>query len=323
VDFVIPNFPKFMAARALIERSGQSMVRVDRIVLEFGGWNVEIKNIPRVKDPIDVLREDGGFAVTAIGSFNRADETEFTLEEASEALNSLRLLLSFACGRWTGPTLHSGIDAAGTVVWRRLALPLLGEWSPVKTWFDIQHAESLGDLSPGFWKLWCDPQWKDTLGRAVYWFVRADKDGAGPDASLILSQAALEALSWTYLVSTEKYMSKKKFHKLPAAERIRQFLTALTIPAHIPQSLPDLQRHAERAGWKDGCDAICKTRNSLVHAERRGAQFPIVESWILAQHFLELALLRLCGYSGQVSNRTLSERWVGQAEPVPWCRGRG
>ena len=71
----------------------------------------------------------------------------------------------------------------------------------------------------------------------------------------------------------------------------------------------------------DGAGAIVAVRNDLVHPEKQTTVGPVTEAWILAQRFVELAVLRLCGFNGEHANRTNAPRWVGQVEQVPWGLG--
>ena len=96
-------------------------------------------------------------------------------------------------------------------------------------------------------------------------------------------------------------------------------LLALEIPADLPDRLKAL--HGRRGKkWSDGPDAVTGVRNALVHPSEKdelpeGAYF---EAWQLSMWFLDLVLLRLCGYAGEYANRLALSRWVGQVEPVPW-----
>jgi hypothetical protein len=96
--------------------------------------------------------------------------------------------------------------------------------------------------------------------------------------------------------------------------------SSLNIPIDIPASLPKMQSFAKQFNWIDAPQAITEIRNSLVHPEhKRRDKFGEVfyPAWDLGQWYLELALLRICDYSGTYGNR-LVERWVGEIEPVPW-----
>jgi hypothetical protein len=42
-----------------------------------------------------------------------------------------------------------------------------------------------------------------------------------------------------------------------------------------------------------------------------------IEAWKLGMWYIELSLLRICGFTGEYGNR-LQSRWLGVVEPVPW-----
>jgi hypothetical protein len=82
-----------------------------------------------------------------------------------------------------------------------------------------------------------------------------------------------------------------------------------------------MQGIAKKFNWIDAPHAITEIRNSLIHPEhKRRGQFgkAFYPAWELSQWYLELALLRICEYSGTYSNRTVSGKWIGTVEPVPW-----
>jgi hypothetical protein len=114
-------------------------------------------------------------------------------------------------------------------------------------------------------------------------------------------------------------MSRSKFKALKTAEVIRELLTALKIPSCIPPSLSSLQALASSGQHTDGPGTVVAVRNSLVHPEKSAPGLPVTEAWVLAQRFVELVLLRLCGFNGEHANRTMSPRWIGQVERVPWA----
>jgi hypothetical protein len=210
------------------------------------------------------------------------------------------------------------VNDLGERVWQRWSVPLIDAGISVHTWFDALHGNCLQDVFPGFIEKWFNPIWKETISYAIYWFVRANSNAAGTDGCLILSQAGLERLGWTYLVEDTRTLSRQQYKALSAAEAMRTSLHALQIPVDVPASLEALRQEVVEGRWKDGCDAIAATRNSLVHPEKRGSLGPVAECWVLAQRFLELSLLRLFNYHGEHGNRTILPRWVGQVEPVPW-----
>ena len=319
VLFALPNFPDFIATGTMRPSNG-GWTRHDEIELKLDPWRVTISNTPDVKDRVVFLRENGGYAITAIGELSRSDGLDFTFSEADSFLEALRVFLSFACGRWTGPILQTGVDASGRRVCQRWALPLIDPGISVNTWFDVHHGQCLAEILPGFIKRWNNPVWKQAISQAIYWFVRANHNAAGADGSLILSQAALESLSWTYLVKDTAILNRQAFKRLRAAGAMRKLLLELHIPASVPDTLTCLQHEVAARQWQDGSGAIAAIRNNLVHPEKRGAVGPIAECWVLAQRLLELSLLRLFDFHGVHGNRTILPRWAGQVELVPWQR---
>jgi hypothetical protein len=279
---------------------------------------VTIRSTTDIEERKTALADDAGFAITALGVFERTDQQTFLWDDIAPHVEALRIFLSFACGRWTGPMLPAGIDASGERVWFRWDVPLVDEGLSVFTWFDTHHGKELSDIVPGFMAKWNDPLSKEAFSYAIYWFVRANSGAAGTDGSLILSQAALETLSWMHLV-TISGMSRSKYKNLNAEEAIRELLTTMNIPLGVPAALRSLQTLANKRKIADGVSAIVAIRNDLVHAEKQTTIAPVTEAWVLAQRFIELVLLRLCGFNGEHANRINMSRWLGEVEKVPWA----
>jgi hypothetical protein len=318
VVFVIPNFPSFFAHGIIQALPGGGWRREDEIRLHFDGWRVTIASVADIAERKAALADGGGFGITAVGVIERADGRSFTWDDVAPQVEALRVFLSFACGRWTGPMLPAGIGPTGEPVWFRWTVPLVDEGFYVFTWFDTHHGMALSDIAPGFMAKWNDPLWKEAFSYAIYWFVRANSAAAGADGSLILSQAALEALSWTCLVKTS-VISRSRFKSLKAAGAIRKLLGALGIPSGVPVAMQPLLVLASTLDPADGASAIVAVRNSLVHPEKWPTVVPVTEAWMLAQRFVELVILRLCGFNGEYANRTNTFRWLGQVERVPWA----
>ncbi|HYI92881.1 MAG TPA: hypothetical protein VEX68_05015 [Bryobacteraceae bacterium] len=316
--FTLPNFPQFYV------RDGQADGRIEgrgvnALVLESHGWRTVIYNTSDIGERSKHLR-CGGYGITATGEIARTDGQPFTRGELNVWVDALIVFLSFACGRWTGPLLSTGLDG-NYPVWQSWRVPRIDSGISVFGWFDIHHGESLNHVLPGFLERWNDPTWKQTLSQAIYWYIGANSMAAGADGSLILSQAALENLSWTYLVEDTKTLSRSRYKKLSADKSIRLLLLELDISTNVPESLVDLTKVVSDRGWKDGISAITATRNSLVHPEKADDEGPVADCWLLSQYFVELALLRLFRYEGQYGNRT-KRRWVGQVEFVPWANSQ-
>jgi hypothetical protein len=76
---------------------------------------------------------------------------------------------------------------------------------------------------------------------------------------------------------------------------------------------------AKELNWNDGPKALAAVRNLLVHPSKQ-KQLPYYDAWRLAKWYTELVLLKLVGFTGEYSDRTRAQRWVGAVDPVPWAR---
>jgi hypothetical protein len=175
---------------------------------------------------------------------------------------------------------------------------------------------------------WKSSLWNEPIKNAIHWYVESNIGAGGVEGALVLIQAALELLSWLYLVEdpTTAKCSTSKFNPKSAEVKIRELLCALGIPAAIPARFGVLCGIATTRNISDGPDAIVTLRNGIVHPKkaRRDViqQTPAlarVEAWELGLWYLEMALLRLVGYGGKYSPRH-TNGWAGAVETkVPWA----
>jgi hypothetical protein len=150
--------------------------------------------------------------------------------------------------------------------------------------------------------------------------LNANFSSRGIDAGIILTQAAIERLSYEYSVKDKRILTVKGFKDLWASDKFRLLFSSVKIPLDIPGEISKLQRLACNMNWLDAPHALTEVRNSLVHPEHKHrGQFGTVysEAWNLGLWYLEMGILAICGYSGTYGNR-LKQRWVGQVEDVPW-----
>lgn len=328
--FHLFNFPDFFGPEDYAITTGQpphqGWIRCGRVVLKADGWTVTIAGTDGTQDRSKALRNNGGFIITHMGRVERDDHSPFSSEQVEDLLWCLHRFLSFTLGRWAGLALPIGLDQAGKRVFEQWGLPwaVSGPWNGSLSWFDRNHSELLPAAFPGFMTLWKDETWGQAIRKVVYWYMRANEGGAGSgvDTGLILSQVALEHLAWTYCVRDRKMVSAAAFSRrgLSASDRLRLLLSGLGVPAAIPDCLRALRSRPGKA-WDDGPDAITSIRNALVHP-RENAKLPdgaYREAWQLSMWFLDMTLLRLCGYNGTYGNR-LRQRYSGHVEPVPWTQ---
>jgi len=92
----------------------------------------------------------------------------------------------------------------------------------------------------------------------------------------------------------------------------------LEIPIEISKDLPELEKMAKERKWEDAPHAMSEMRNLLVHPNPKNKgkfKSAYSDTWKLELWYLELSLLKLCGYSGTYRNRL-----TGKIEYVPWVK---
>ncbi|MFH1715967.1 MAG: hypothetical protein ABIF19_01330 [Planctomycetota bacterium] len=324
VVFHIFNYNDFHGTRRSIEEGATGRNAICHVDLKASGWNVEIKSLSTTADTVKTLRASGGYGLTHIGSLQKEDGSFFDGKTAEQTLNALRHFFSFSRGMWCVPCLAVGFDNSKSRVWEAWSSPG-GRWASPTSWFDPHHCDQLVKFFPGFMANWKDANWRKALHEVIYWYLSSNSStlglGINIDGGIILTQAAIERLSFEYVVRERRLIETEGFKNLRASDKIRLLLSSLDIPIDIPASLPEFRKLAGQFGWLDGPHAITEVRNSLVHPDhKRIGQFgkAFFPAWSLGQWYLELALLRICAYSGTYSNRLVLNKYVGTVEPVPW-----
>jgi hypothetical protein len=333
IVFHLMNFYSFMGPKirhmvdTLPQKDPRDSVIGNRVMLFADGWKITIDSTPFTDSNVELLGKLGGYAITHVGKVEREDASSFLLDDGKELITHLMYFLSFARGSWVSPILSIGNDANGTEVWEEWGIRKTGPWSKARSCFDKLHVEMLPPLYTGFCSQVSDPTWATQLPRAVYWYVESNAHPGGTDGALILSQVALESLSWNFLVNDKKNLTPKRFDHLSAAERFRLLISQCGIPLEVPGSLVNLSSIAKANTRLDGANAIARIRNNLVHPLlvnplKEGVPpdtTQICETLTLALWYIELVILRLCGFSGSYSSRVSDSHWDGDAEPVPWA----
>ena len=194
----------------------------------------------------------------------------------------------------------------------------------MQTWLDTNHREHLIDSFPGYLQRWIDQDWNEVTELATHWYIEANSQAGSVEGSLVLTQAAFEMLASAIVVEENGWVSVDAFEKLPAADRIRLLFVWAGVPLAIPASQTELIALAKARNWVDSPQALTEIRNPLTHPtpknRERFRNYPPVarsEAWNLALWFLEMCLLRMCGYNGNYGCR-LSMRYAGNVDPVPW-----
>lgn len=321
VIFHLFNFVEFIGTKRSSEQNGTSIQSIEHIDLVCDKWHVELKSLNSTSQNFESLKAEGGYRLTHIGSIQTSDGVPFNGKAVEGCLYALRFALSFAKGGWCDPVCAVGYDASGNRVWESWASPRESGHNPF-CWFDPHNGSQLVSMFYSFMKIWEDEQWREALHEVIYWYLSANHSSRGIDAGIILTQAAIERLSYQFAVKEKRLITVEGFKNLWASDKFRILFSSLKIPLDIPPETPELQKLAnnQKIKWLDAPHALTEIRNSLVHPEHkkrgqlRGAYY---EAWNLGLWYLEMGLLAICGYQGTYGNR-LKQRWVGQVENVPW-----
>ena len=317
VIFHLLNFNDFVGSERTVEQDNTGHHVIEHLRLQAGAWTVNIRSLVDTRTQVRQLRGQGGCGLTHIGCLRRPDGSCFSGQDAHEGLGALRYFLSFAKGAWCEPVCAVGFDALGNRVWESWSSPR-ESWASPRSWFDTFHPEQLTELFPGFLHRWSTPDWCSAFREVLYWYLSANR--TRPDVGTILTQTGLERVSFEYAVKDRCLIETGGFKKLRASDKLRLLLSSLDIPIAIAQCPPNLRKVAGRNKWADLPHAMTEVRNAIVHPDhrlRRQEDLALRDTCSVGLWYLELAVLRLCNYSGTYQNR-LAATHEGQVEPVPW-----
>lgn len=245
VIFHLFNYRDLIGTRRSVERVGNASIAIQHVDINDSGWNTEIKSLANTRDTFKILKNTGGYGLTHVGCLRKKDEASFDGETAEKMLTALRYFLSFSKGMWCNPCLAVGFDDKEQRVWEAWSSPQ-GQWCTPVSWFDPHHCEQLFNLFPDFMARWKNEDWRKALQEVIYWYLSSNCSslglGIGIDAGIILTQAAIERLSFEYAVRHKRLVEVNGFKDLRASDKFRLLFSSLDIPIDIPSSLPEICR---------------------------------------------------------------------------------
>ena len=331
IGFQIVNCPDFITRGPAAVPGDPTAVgggygTIQTVGLHHDAWQIRIVAVPESGDRYKKLKATGGYAFTHVGQLTRTDASAFSVEQAKEVLESLRIFLSFARGAACDLPIHWGRGIDGEIVWREFRSPIVDRWERApRSWFDEHHGEILAELFDPFCHVHKDPKLHEPLVLALHWYRHCNTQSSGLEGSLVLGMAALELLGALIVVERNESRTAQQYDKkLSGAEKLQELLSALQVEADIPRRYEALSRFAQESDW-NACQALSKLRNGFVHANEKNRRIVFgadgeaaaFDAWHLSLWYQELALLHLLGHWGSYRNRTTATL-VGQVEPVPW-----
>ena len=294
--------------------------------MKHGGWQIKITEDPTFYENEKLLNQDDGYAVTHTGIIQRCDGETFCVKEAEHVLRGLRAFLSFARGSACGLTLVKAVDQDDREMVLEWGTTHTESWSQGRiawSWLPTRDGgDNLSQLFSGFWRLYDDSDWRDTICTVIDWYLNSNNSPL--HVGIILAQAALESICYKIVGNIIK-------EKESLAEFLRASLEKIEINNEIPESFQDLknfstQKVCQKRGQdykKDGPEAIVEIRNDLIHKKKSYGGFSVevqMDALHLSLWYLEVILLRKFEYSGQYMNR-LRIADEDPFENVPWING--
>lgn len=305
-------------------RNNPNLLYKSRLKIQDESWEIIFDKIENYKTVQEKLKSHDGFGITYTGRIEKLNSQQFHSEELTQIINKLYYFLSFARGANTPVFNFHGYNDQDEKVWRDCSIHRSARWSLTQNnWFCDQNAyDQLSDLFPQWSKLFDDKLWSKEIPKILYWYFYSGRntEGAGTDGSLVLAIAALELLSYNYLVRYTSLRSKDKFESKYLSNNIYKMLEDLRITDALPQNLEKLYGYAIGENWQRSPKAIVEIRNEIVHPDRESSPDSHVcyEALQLALWYIEMVILKLCNYEGVYSNRLNQSKWRGIVEQVPW-----
>lgn len=327
VVFYLYNFKKIIANKGRYSK---------HVNLEADNWVVELKSFVDSDNTFKKLKSEGGYGLTHVCCLRKKDGAPISGKEARDKLDMLYYFFSFAKGAWCNPVCAVGFDSSNRV-WESWSSPKESCSRSLGSWFDEHHLEQLENLFPGFMKKWNDEDWNDTLHKVIYWYVISNTSET--DTGIILAQSALERLYYQKLKEASANATSKPKDPERVSLKLNNLFCKLNLPIKlIEESTPRLKKLADDVNeyvnenitdkkkkakmvWNDAASALTGMRNYLVHPvnEYDSVKFgpAIYDANKLGLWYLELSLLKECGYSETYRNR-LTAKSIEEVEKVPW-----
>ncbi|AFY36503.1 hypothetical protein Lepto7376_0043 [[Leptolyngbya] sp. PCC 7376] len=278
-----------------------------QFTFDYQNWHIVLGDLRSDWEIEEHLEERGGFLITHIFKVEHLDNTILNFQEAQKIVKAFCYYLSFVRGLWISPLLCSGFDQSGTCVFEEWKTPEI----QADSWFSLANCWTTSDTTEcvyyfsGFMDKWNDPQWNSVIQDSIQWYIESSKHTSGNNTCIVLVQAALEKLAWTYL-STNEYLSPDGFKKLTFADKTKLMLKILKIELIPLDENWEITKLSKEKNWPDSVEAIAQVRNLIVHPTVNKKQSQITISEIMmaeifevAHYYLWQSLLKIFGFSIQ------------------------
>lgn len=306
ITFALYNFGDINCKTFRSTDSNHNISFFKKITLKTDKLSLEITSVSDLKDRLDKIRQTNGYSITHTALLEKEDGTPFNVKNANLFISSLTPFFSFIKGSWCTPVCPVGFDKLGKRVWESWAPPPSSPFQKPLSWLNTPpNEETLQTIFAGYSKCLQDTSMRETIYESLEWYVNSNKTD-NLEANLILTQAALERLSYEFMVNKKKCISIKGFKdRLYASDRIRLLLSYMGIPLSIPKNILDSAGKNTKK-WEDFPHALTEIRNGIVHPDKKesNGKKTIFHAWNAGMWVLEVIYLKAFGYSGKYFNRS-------------------
>ena len=238
----------------------------EQLIFDFHGWHIVLGALDSCFNLNELLRQQGGYALTHICKIEKLDESTFNLKEAYDLIEAFCYYLSLVRGLWLPPVLVSGFDANGDQLCEEWRTPIIrgDSWERSDLFFGSIDSLEIVSCFPEFLTKWQNPDWQGVIKLAIQWYIESLKEATSYQTSLVLIQSALEQLSWIYLNNND-CLTGDNFKKIAAADQIRLFIKFLNIKILPFPEDSELLKLSKELGWINTIHAAVEIRNLVIH----------------------------------------------------------
>ena len=332
VMFHLLNFPDYLGTNIheVARRDlphGTNYAYRGRIHFDFGKWKVTLDKRRDVADKLKAAHAEHGYTFTHVGTLTKADGKLFSPEDAKKALEALSWFFSLARGARCHCVLPMGYRYLDTPLWQWWLAPRTAPARPCESWLNERTPEACFRAASAFAECWKDAARRKWLKLGIGLYCVSNQPGRGTvELQLAESQIPLELLTCVAFLEENSLMSEKAFEGLSAADKVRVLLFWLGTSTTIPAKYTELNKYAQankaRMVSADAPEVVTDIRNAIIHPTKSNREkreridnAAVYEAWQLNLWYVELALLKLIGYSGPYSNRTKDN---SGGEALPW-----
>ena len=150
----------------------------EQLIFDFHGWHIVLGALDSCFDLNELLRQQGGYALTHICKIEKLDESTFNLKEAYELIEAFCYYLSLVRGLWLPPVLVFGFDANGDQLCEEWRTPIIrgDSWERSDLFFGFIDSLKIVSCFPEFLTKWQNPDWQGVIKLAIQWYIESLKE---------------------------------------------------------------------------------------------------------------------------------------------------